>query len=411
MPAFRLLVVNHAVELGGAERVLFRLLDTLDPELFEPSLACPFEGPVTEEARRRDIPLYLGHPSARLLAIKRQSLGKDRLSMAAYSFDMAASVVRLARLVRSEGFDLVLTNSAKADIYGTMAARLAGRPSVMRLHDIVDYQAFNRINVWLLKNTARLLANRVITVSRATENAMADLGVPRSKLVTVYNGIDLEAEGTAVDGARVRRELGIEAAAPLAGLVGRLVDWKGPDYFIKAAARVAAGVPGARFALIGDAVFGEKGYVDSLKELAGSLGIADRVVFTGFRDDVSRIIASLDVLVHASTLPDPLPTVLVEAMARSRPVVASDAGGVPEIVADGVTGFTVPPRDTGAIAEAMAALLSDPEKARRMGLAGLERARELFDVNKTTRIMEDALLGAMAAVHPAPGAASEVSGR
>jgi glycosyltransferase involved in cell wall biosynthesis len=411
MAAHRLLVVNHAVEMGGAERVLIRLLDSLDRDLFEPELACPSDGPLTEEARARRIPVHLGHPSSRLLAIRRRSLGGNRIAIAAYPFDLVGSVARLARLVRSGRFDLVFANSAKADIYGTLAARAAGRPSVIRLHDIIDTEAFNRLNVWLMKTCSRHLASRVITVSRASEDAMASLGVPRSKLLTVYNGIDLEAEGTAVDRDQVRRELGLEAGVPLAGLVGRLVDWKGPDYFIRAAALVAEGNPGARFALVGDAVFGEKDYVDSLKELAGSLGISNSVVFTGFRQDVSRIIASLDVLVQASTLPDPLPTVLVEAMARSRPVVASYAGGVPEMVEDGVTGLTVPPRDTDAMATAMAALLSDPAKASRMGQAGHERARELFDIKKTTRVMEDALLEVMGAGRPAPGHASGVPRR
>lgn len=392
MAEFKVLVVNHAVDIGGAERVLLRLLDSLDPTLFSVALAVPFDGPLTDEERKRGVPVYTGHPSPGLLEIKRQSLGSNRVAIALYPFDFASSVVRLALLVRSGGFDLVFTNSAKADVYGTLAARLARCPSVIRLHDIVDSDAFSRLNIRLFKNCSKHLSARTLTVSRASEDRMAALGVPRSKLLTVYNGIDLEAEARPVDRDAVRRELGIEPGAPLAGLVGRLVDWKGPDYFIKAAARVASEVPGSRFVLVGDAVFGEKGYVDELKGLADSLGLADRLVFTGFRDDVSSIMSSLDVLVHASTLPDPLPTVLIEAMAKSRPVVASAAGGVPEMVEEGVTGLTVPPRDTRALAGAMAALLADPERARAMGARGLERAKRLFDVNTTTRRMEEALL-------------------
>ena len=388
MARYNLLVVNHAVEIGGAERVLLRLLDALDPGLFEPALACPTEGPLTDEALNRRLQVHLGHPSPRLLAIKRQSLGSNRFAVASYPFDMATSVWRLARLIRRERFDLVLTNSAKADIYGTLAARLARRPAVIRLHDIVDADAFSKLNMWLFKTSAKYFADRILTVSHATENAMAALGVPRSKLLTVYNGIDLEEEGQPVDACAVRREFGIGAEVPVAGLVGRLVDWKGPDYFIKAAAKSARELPESRFLL-------EKEYVDHLKELAESLGLHDRLVFTGFRSDVSLLVAARDVLVHASTLPDPLLTVLVEAMARSRPVVAADAGGVPEIVIDGVTGFTVPPRDTERMSEAITYLLSNPDEARQMGKAGLERAKEIFDIHKTTCSMEEALLSAM----------------
>lgn len=393
MAEYRLLVVNHAVEMGGAERVLLRLLDSIDRELFSAELALPSDGPLAGEARGMGIPVHLGHPAPRLLEIKRRSLGSSRLAMALYPYDLAASAARLARLVRSGGFDLVLTNSAKADVYGTLAARLARRPAVIRLHDIVGSDAFSRLNVWLLKTCAKRLAALTLPVSKASEEKMAALGVPGSRLMTVYNGIDLDAG--AAGGGDARSEFGIEPDAPLAGMVGRLVDWKGPDFFIRAAALVSGEVPGSRFVLVGDAVFGEKEYVESLKELARSLGLGDRLVFTGFRDDVARIISSLDVLVHASTLPDPLPTVLVEAMAAAKPVVAAAAGGVPEIVDEGVTGITVPPRDEAAMARAVARLLADPVEARAMGEAGCLRARRVFDIRRTTRQMEQALLGVL----------------
>lgn len=169
--------------MGGAERVLLLLLDSLDPALFEPALVCPDEGPLTREARERGIPIHLGHPSRHLLEIRRRSLGRDRLSIAAYPFDMAVSVARLARLIRAGDFDLVLTNSAKADIYGTLAARLAGRPVAWRMHDLVDTDAFSKLNVFLLRTCARFLASRVIPVSQASAEKMAGLGVPaRSSL-------------------------------------------------------------------------------------------------------------------------------------------------------------------------------------------------------------------------------------
>lgn len=395
MARYRVLVVNHAVEMGGAEKVLLRLLDNLDPETFDPSMACPGEGPLVDEARSRGIEVYTGHPSARLLNVKRQSLGGSRLAVLAYPFDLAVSALRLAALVRRGRFDLVYTNSAKADIYGSLAGWLARKPVVWRLHDIVTEEAFNRFNMWLFKTSATRFTSRVLCVSRASEQAMAELGVPRSKLATIYNGIDLESEAGAVDRGAVRAGIGVDASAPLVGMVGRLVDWKGPDCFIEAAALTAGRVPDARFMLVGDAIFGEKEYVDDLKRLAAERHLEDRLVFTGFRRDVSDIMAALDVLVHASVLPDPLPTVLIEAMARSRPVVGTDAGGVREIIDDGVSGLVVPPRDPRAMAEAMTWLLSDADRARAMGRAGRERARRLFDIEVTTRAMEKEMLGAI----------------
>ena len=190
-----------------------------------------------------------------------------------YAWDMAASVVRLARFIRREGFDLVLTNSAKADIYGGMAGWLARRPVVWRLHDIVDSETFNRLNRFLFRAGATLFATRVLAVSEAVRQALVGLGVPAGKVVTVYNGIDLEATEKAAGDEDMRSGLGIDASAPVAGFVGRLVDWKGVDYFIRAAALVARELPEARFLVVGDVMFGEQDYADSLKPLASELGL------------------------------------------------------------------------------------------------------------------------------------------
>ncbi len=395
MAAHKLLIVNHAVEMGGAERVLVRLLDSLDREVFEPALACPVEGPLTEEMAARGIRIHLGYPTPRLLGIKRRSLGRNRLAVAAYPYDMARTVVGLSRLIGGERYDLVFTNSAKADIYGSIAGRLAGRPVVWRLHDIVAPDAFNRLNMMLFRVCATLFATRVLAVSEAVRVALVARGVKEDKVKVVYNGIDMEIDGISFDRGETREQWAIAADAPLAGMVGRLVDWKGPDRFLQAAALVAAEMPRARFMLVGDAIFGEASYMDGLKELTSGLGLDERAVFTGFRDDVPDIMAALDLLVHSSIQPDPLPTVLIEAMALGVPVVAADGGGVREIVEDGVTGLVVPAGNVEEMARAMVRILSDPSKAKVMGDRGRGRAAEIFNVKMTTRHMEHELLDAM----------------
>jgi len=395
MSAYRLLIANHAVEIGGAERVLLRFLERIDRGLFEPALACPHPGPLSEEAAKLGLRVYFGYPTPRLLEVRRKSLGGSRLPVLAYPWDMVRTVLGLARLLRADGYDLVLTNSAKADIYGSLAARLAGIPVVWRLHDIVDSDAFNRINIALFRFFATFFAARVLAVSGAVRDALMARGVRGEKIAVVYNGIDLEALACTAQREVARAEWGLEGDAPVAGLVGRLVDWKGPDRFLAAAAKVAAEIPRARFMLVGDAIFGEAGYVDELKEMAVRLGLAGRTVFTGFREDALRIMSGLDVLVHASLLPDPLPTVLIEAMALGLPVVAADAGGVREIVREGSTGLVVPPGDVRAMSEAMVELLSDPEGAARMGQAGRELAAERFDIDRQARRLEEEMLSAL----------------
>ncbi len=386
MATYRLLVVNHAVEIGGAERALLGFLDCLDRDAFEPALACPHPGPLTLEAERRGIRVHLGFPSPRLLEVKRKSIGKDRLATAAYPYDMARTAASLAALIRREGYDLVLTNSAKADIYGSLAGRLAGRPVVWRLHDIASGEAFNRLNLFLFRVSASLFADRVLAISEVVREALLDLGVKEAKVSMVHNGI-LVGEASA-SRSEVRAAWGVPVEAPLVGMVGRLVDWKGPDYFIEAAAMVAAELPEARFMLVGDAIFGERSYVDDLEALARARGLEGRVIFTGFRDDVEEIIASMDLLVHASVLPEPFGLVIIEAMAQGLPVVATRGGGVGEIVDDGETGILVPPRDAAAMAAAISTLLADPARAKSMGEAGKKAVAERFDLREKVREME-----------------------
>ena len=395
MAGYRLLIVNHAVEIGGAERVLLRFLDRIDRTLFEPALACPHPGPLSQEAAARGLEVHFGFPAQRLLGVQRKSLGKNRLAALAYPYDMAGTVVRLARLVRKGSYDLVLTNSAKADIYGSAAARLAGRPVVWRLHDIVDSDAFNRFNIALFRIFATLCASKVLAVSEAARDALIARGVSADKVAAVYNGIDLDEFVPGSARERVRKEWNIAEDAPLAGMVGRLVDWKGPDRFIEAAALVAEELPRARFILVGDAIFGEAGYVDELKVSTAAVGLADKVVFTGFREDATDIMAGLDVLVHASLLPDPLPTVLIEAMALRVPVIAADAGGVREIVEEGVIGLVVPPGDVKALRDAMLKILSDPGAASAMGAAGRERVLEYFEIGRQSRRLEGEMLSVL----------------
>jgi len=395
MAAYRILIANHVVKIAGAEQALLRFLDEIDRDLFEPALACPEEGPLADEMRRRGMACFTGFPAPRLQNIRRKSLGRNPLTVAAYPWDLYLTVSRLARLIREEGFDLVLTNSAKADIYGSMAGRLAGRPVVWRIHDQVDREAFSRLNVWLLKNCARYLADKVIAPSPAVMEALAALGVPEGKLRVVYYGIDFEKMRPTRSRSEVRAELGVGEDSPLAGFVGRLVDWKGPDYFIRAAALVARQVPEARFLVVGEAMFGEKGFEEGLKALVRELGLEDKVIFTGHRSDIPEIMCALDVMVHASVLPDPLPNVIIEAMASGLPVVAAAGGGIPVMVEEGVTGFIVPPRDYQGMAGAMKELLVDREKASRMGKAGEERARRLFDKDRNARLLEQELLAVL----------------
>lgn len=355
------LLVDHAEAMGGAERSLLLLLSHLDRTRYTPLLACT-PSPLAVEARALGIrTLVVDMPK-----IRRQA---DAPLM------LLRGALALARVIRRERAVLVHSNVMRASFYAALAARLAGRPLVWHVRDIHG-------EGWYLRLMCRLSA-RAIAISRAVAAPIPCA----SRTSIVYNGLDLAGFESA-DGKRFRAELGLSPEQPLVGIVGRLVPWKGQRDFLDAAARVLQRHPEARFAVVGDALFSsEHDEAAELRRYAEGLGIVGSVRFTGHRDDVADVMAGLDLLVHCSVA-EPFGRVLIEGMATRRPVVAYADGGVPEIVADGVTGLLTPPSDTQALANAIDALLDDPVRRATMGEAGRQRVAQRFTAEAIARQVE-----------------------
>jgi glycosyltransferase involved in cell wall biosynthesis len=172
------------------------------------------------------------------------------------------------------------------------------------------------------------------------------------------------------------------------GLVGRITPWKGQDIFIRAAALLKEKHPEARFEIIGATMFAERGYEGELLRLRNELNVNDTVAFAGFVENVPARIAELDIVVHASITGEPFGQVIIEGMAEQKPVVATNGGGVPEIVQDGITGLLVPMGDALRMAEAIDYLLTHPDEATEMGVRGRERVQTHFTIQKTARMVE-----------------------
>jgi len=220
------------------------------------------------------------------------------------------------------------------------------------------------------------LALLVLTVSDSTGRALIEGGVPARRVATLYNGIDLAAlrDGAARAPARVN-------GAPRVGSVGRLTPLKGHAVVLDAAADLLERGVDARFVIAGAAAREAPGHLQELRARAERLGIAERVELISPFGDLAEVLSGLDVMVHASVLPDSLPTTVLEAMALGLPVVATNLGGVPELVRDAETGIVVPPNDPGRIADAVADLIAAPETRVAVGRAAFEEASARFDVS------------------------------
>jgi glycosyltransferase involved in cell wall biosynthesis len=280
----------------------------------------------------------------------------------ARQFWNAARVVRsLRHAIREHRADVVFAHVSKAQLYCSVAARLERTPSVWWNQ---EGMAQNRR---LIRLAARLPARDVICSSDFTA---AEL---RGHTAATVHRIHLGPELDGLD------EPHRHTAGPAVfGNVGRLQRWKRVELAIQAMPRVVAALPGARLRVVGGP-YGDidSGYPDELRRLAATAGVVDAVEFTGEVEDAGGEIAALDVMVHTS-LREPFGLVMVEAMLRGVPVVASDEGGPSEIVRDGVDGMLVNAEDPDALATALIELGRNPERRAALGEAGRERALANF---------------------------------
>ena len=298
------------------------------------------------------------------------------------------AIVALARLIRRQDFDIVHIHSQEAGLLGRVVARTAGARRVIYTPQTIDIRRIRWH--WLYSRIEHILAHRtdvVISVNESDRERLIRWGIPPHKVVTISNGIDLSAFVGPIDIGRLRRGLGLDEARPLVMQVGRLSAQKDPLSFVEGAAAVFRERSDVQFALIGEGPLR-----DAVIHHIRALGLDAHVHVLGWRDSACRLIAAADVLTLTSRW-EGTPYALLEAMAWSRPVVATTVNGCQEIVVDGATGFLVPPGDTSAWATRVKKLLRDPAKAEAMGRRGRKRAEERFSlremVARTERLYQD----------------------
>jgi glycosyltransferase involved in cell wall biosynthesis len=382
----RVVFVNHTAELGGGEIALLELLRNLDRSRIEPVVVLFAEGPLAA-LLRETAEVHILRLSTEVLKANKDRLGLRSLLRGSAVLAGLAFVFRLQRLLLSLRPEIVYTNSLKADLLGGVAGRLAGVPVIWHVRDRIAPEYLPRKVVGLVRLLARVVPHAIVANSAATLSTLkldgTWSGTARARVI--HDGVD-PAKYTP---GPIR-----ETGGPLTvGLIGRISPWKGQDVFLQAVRLLhrAQRWPqeGVRFEIIGAATFGEVEFERRVRRMQMEAGLAEIVQFTGFEADIVQRLGRLDVVVHASTIPEPFGQVIIEGMAAGRPVIATDGGGVPEIVADGVTGILVPSRDPQALANAMAQLLGDAALRARMGDAGRAQIERRFTIRRTAEAVEN----------------------
>jgi glycosyltransferase involved in cell wall biosynthesis len=359
MNPIRLMFVLTSPVRGGVEEVVLALLQRLDPDEFHLALAAP-------------------RPLLDALAPDLAAVRVDVMAVEADSWLRLEEVRKLDVFIDRLRPHLVNPHLFRSTAVAAPLARWRRVPAVVETYHGREGWRHGALRGSFLPD--RLVArcvDRVIAVSQAARDFLIrGKGYPAHKIVVVPNGRDLSAFAPGRDRDAVRKELGLDASTPLAGVVGRLEPQKGHRYLIDAWPHVARQLPDARLLVVG-----EGSLRAGLEAQARARGVAGSLIFTGFRTDVPRLLDALDVVALPS-LYEGMPLTAIEASAMARPVVATAVDGTPEVVLDGSTGLLVPPADARSLAYALLRLLGDPAVARDMGAAARTYALERFDLQR-----------------------------
>jgi glycosyltransferase involved in cell wall biosynthesis len=303
---------------------------------------------------------------------------------------------RLSKIIRDLEPDLVHAHDPHGVAVAATALSIGSpprRPVLVAARRVDFHLKGNSFSRWKYRQVDRFIA-----ASEAIRAMLLEDGVPADRVVTVHEGVDVERVA-AVEPLNLREEYWFPPHSLIVGNVAALVPHKGQKYLLDAAAIVVHEMPEVRFLILGEGELRA-----SLEQQIKHLHLGQHVVLGGFRTDVLAVLKDLDLFVMSSVT-EGLGTSLLDAMAAGRAVVATKAGGIPEVVADGETGLLVPPRDGRALADAIVALLRDEARRRRFAQAGLARARERFSVE---RMIDEtlAVYDRLAGTTPAAGTAS-----
>jgi glycosyltransferase involved in cell wall biosynthesis len=303
----------------------------------------------------------------------------------------------ITNLIRENDIDILnIHDGGAVSFIGRIAALITGKITISTIH--IYAGEWGKRRLWFVlkekffEYITRSLVKKYIAVSNARKEELIRKGINESKISVIQNGVDYGLFCNARNKGYFRKEFSINKPDTIIALIGHLGVEKGHIFFLESAKIILENNHAISFIIVGD------GYMmDELIHKTREIGIEEHVIFTGFRNDMPNIMSSIDILVLPS-INEGMPMVILEAMSASKPVVATNVGGIPEMIVDGKTGYLVPPCDVNRLAEAVIRLLNDPEKLKDFGNEGLKRVMMCFSANqmasKTQDLFESLILNA-----------------
>ncbi len=374
----KILFLDQSGNPGGAELCL---LDIAKSYRDRALVGLFVDGPFKQLLEQQQIPVQI--LAKKPINVRKESKLIESLASIGSLIPLILQGAKLAR-----DYDLIYANTQKALVVGAIASLLARRPLVYHLHDILSAAHFSPSNRYLAVTLANRFASLVIANSQATKAAFIVAGGRPEITEVVYNGFAPEVyQSDASTREQLRQHLELEEKF-VVGHFSRLSPWKGQHILIEALTYCPEGVVAL---IVGDALFGETEYVQSLHQQVKKLDLEERVKFLGFRSDIVPLMAACDLIAHTSTSPEPFGRVIVEAMLCGRVVVASEAGAAMEIIEPGVTGFLVPPQDSLKLAQIITSCHKQPELKEPIIFQAQKQANQRFLLTETNQQLDKLL--------------------
>jgi glycosyltransferase involved in cell wall biosynthesis len=371
-----ILYINPTADLYGVSKMLLEVLKRLPREKYKPIVILPNPGPLENVLSQMQVEYHVFPISV----IRRGSV--KGIALVNFLLSILPNTIRLMNFIVRKKIDLVHT-FATVILTGSFAAKLVGIPHIWHVHEIIseEFPALWRFYRRLIIG----LSIRVICISNVTARQFPD----RFKVRIIPDGINLEPFAAKTSQGNISPWGTKKVGTIDIGMIGRVSPRKGQSYLLDAYNVLLHRQKDnpSRLLIIGDTFSGYEYYLQDLKAKVKEFGLKDKVIFTGFIEDVTSVYPFLDIVVVPSLLPEGFGLVVLEAMASHLPVIATSHGGPLEIIENDISGMLVTNNNINELANAMAYLIAHPEERKRLGDGGHQRVKQVFNIEKTNELI------------------------
>ncbi|WPB53071.1 glycosyltransferase family 4 protein [Lactiplantibacillus plantarum] len=369
----KILFLHAGAELYGADRILINLVSELDRTKYMPIVVLPVDGPLVRELKKNHVETHvISYPILR----RKYFNPKGMLS---FALEYRRSCRAIYQLFSQDDISIIHVNTL-AVLEGIYLKSLFKAKLIWHVHEIITSP---KIAYQVTAFLAGKFATKIVAVSEQVKKHLVDSKrVCPEQVRVIYNGIDTNRFRPHGVPNSLYQEFGLSSDNLVVGMIGRLNSWKGQQALLNAMIPLLKDNDNLRLVFVGGVFEGETHFRDELAAKIQASGVASQIVLKDFRTDMNDIYQLFDIFCLPSTSPDPLPTVVLEAMASGKPVVGFNHGGVTEMVVEGYNGYLVKPVEIQALTKRISDLIVDPELIKRMGLASRERAVKDFSPNQ-----------------------------